>query len=368
MTHAFLMPDLGEGIAEADVLKWFVSEGDVVTEDQPLVEVETDKAIMELPSPYAGTVLELSVREGGRVRVGEPLVLIGDPAELAAAAASANGHAAAAPLVSNGAAPAPVAASPYVRRLALSHGIDLADLMPTGPGGRLTEADVEAARKAVAPPADGRRVPLRGVRRRIADNMARSHREVPAVTVVEECDFSDLKRLHLSYLPHVIAACAGALGSYPELNASVDGDDLVMHDRVDVGVATQSDDGLLVPVVRGADKRSLDELGAEVRRLHHGALSRTLTPSELHGSTFTVSAAGRRGGFLATPLVNHPEVAILAVHRIAPRPVVRRGKVVVRRIGMVSLTFDHRVADGIGATNFLLDVIARLGAFQKAGV
>jgi pyruvate dehydrogenase E2 component (dihydrolipoamide acetyltransferase) len=363
MAYAFLMPDLGEGIAEADVLKWFVTEGDEVAEDQELVEVETDKAIMALPSPYAGTVLEIPVREGQRVRVGEPLIRIGDPAERVELAAG-NGHATAlAAGARDGGAP-PVTATPYVRQLLRDHGLDIAELTATGPNGRLTEADVEVARRAAAPP-DGRRVPLRGVRRRIAENMTRSHREVPAVTVVEECDFSDLKRLHLSYLPHVISACAGALGRRPEFNASVDGDHLVLHERIDVGVATQSEDGLLVPVVRAADTLSLDQLGAEVRRLHHAALSRRLPPSELHGSTFTVSAAGRRGGFLATPLVNYPEVAILAVHRIAQRPVVRRGKVVVRRIGMVSLTFDHRVADGISATDFLLDVIAGLTAFQK---
>jgi pyruvate dehydrogenase E2 component (dihydrolipoamide acetyltransferase) len=227
----------------------------------------------------------------------------------------------------------------------------------------VTEADVEAARRT--PPA-ARRVPLRGIRRITAENVLRAHREVPAVTIVEECDFSDLRRLHLSYLPHVLKSCAGALREHPEFNASVDGQELVLHDRVDIGIATQTDDGLLVPVVTGADRRDLTELGAEVRRLHHAAMRRELRPAELSGSTFTVSAAGRRGGFLATPLVNHPEVAILAVHRIAPRPVVRRGEIVVRRIGMVSLTFDHRAADGIAATDFLLDVLTRLGRLGRS--
>jgi len=201
-------------------------------------------------------------------------------------------------------------------------------------------------------------MPLRGIRRQIVEHLSRSHREVPAVTFVEECDFTDvdLKRL----VPLALKACAEALQEFPELNARLEGDEIVHLDRYDVGVAVQTEQGLVVPVVRGCDTASLDELDAEVRRLADAARAGTLKPEELRGGTFTVTSAGKLGGLLVTPLVNHPEVAILGVHRIAPRPVVRDGEVVVRSIGNVSTTFDHRVIDGARAAEFTLAVIRRL--------
>jgi pyruvate/2-oxoglutarate dehydrogenase complex dihydrolipoamide acyltransferase (E2) component len=198
------------------------------------------------------------------------------------------------------------------------------------------------------------------VRRLIAEHMARAHREVPPVTWVEECDFSnvDLKRL----VPTVLKACAEALQEFPELNARLEGDEIVYLERYDLGVAVQTDDGLVVPVVRDCDTRSLEELGAEAARLAEAARAGSLKPEELRGSTFTVTSAGKLAGLFQTPIVNYPEVAILSVGRVAERPVVRDGQVEVAPLGYIALTFDHRVVDGARAAEFGLAVIRRIEA------
>jgi pyruvate dehydrogenase E2 component (dihydrolipoamide acetyltransferase) len=333
MAYEFKLPDLGEGLTEGEIARWLVAEGDEIVEDQPLVEIATDKTTVEIPSPAGGKVAQILVGEGEVVPVGTLLVVIGgEPVTRAAPQAT-----------------------PAVRQLAKEQGVDLAAVRGTGPGGRITEDDV---RRASPRAADGRRERLRGVRRQIADHLTRAHREVPAVTFVEECDFSNVD-LHL-LLPIVLQATAASLREFPELNARLEGDEIVYLERYDLGVAIQTDDGLVVPVVRNVDGRSLEELRDEVDRLAEGARSATLSPQELRGSTFTVTSAGKLGGIVVTPLVNYPEVAILGVHRIAERPVVRDGKVVVRQVGNVSVTFDHRVVDGARAATFTLDVIARI--------
>ena len=342
MAYEFKLPDLGEGLTEGEVARWLVQEGQEVAEDDPLVEIQTDKATVEIPSPAAGVVSSILVGEGEVVPVGTVLVVIGDGAAPSAARER----------------PRPsVRATPLVRRLAQELGVELESLRGSGPQGRITEEDVRTAGGGGAAP-EGRREPLRGVRRQIAEHLARAHREVPAVTYVEECDFSnvDLERL----VPTVLKACAAALKEYPELNARLEGDGIVYLERYDLGVAVQTEQGLVVPVVRGCDQRPLEELAEDVRRLAEAAREGRLAPEELRGSTFTVTSAGKLAGILATPLVNHPEVAILGVHRIAPRPVVRGGEIVVRPVGNLSVTFDHRVVDGARAAEFALAVIRRL--------
>jgi pyruvate/2-oxoglutarate dehydrogenase complex dihydrolipoamide acyltransferase (E2) component len=204
----------------------------------------------------------------------------------------------------------------------------------------------------------GRREKVHGVRRLIVEHMTRAHREVPAVTYVEECDFSsvDLRRL----VATVLKACAESLREHPELNARLEGDEIVYLERYDLGVAVQTDEGLVVPVVRGCDSRPVEELDAEVRRLADAARAGRLKPEELRGSTFTVTSAGKLAGLFQTPIVNHPEVAILSVGRVGDRPVVRDGEVVVRPVGNLALSFDHRVVDGARAAAFTLAVIGRL--------
>ncbi len=275
--------------------------------------------------------------------------------------------------VTAAAAPAPAApaapgdrvrATPLVRRVAAELGVDLGAVTGTGPGGRITEADVRKAGSGGAPAAvEGeRREQLRGVRKLIATHLAASHREVPAVTVVEECDFTALDgvRGERSYLPYLIGATVHGLRLVPELNARLDGDEIVYLERFDLGVAVQTEQGLVVPVIREVDKLSLDDIEAESIRLAEAAREGTLKPEELRGSTFTVSSGGKYGGIFATPLVNYPEVGILGLHRIGERPVVRNGEIVAAKVGWLSCTFDHRVCDGVRASTFLLEVIARL--------
>ena len=369
MAREFKLPDLGEGLGEGEVARWLVAEGDVVGEDDPLVEIQTDKATVEIPSPYAGTVLRILVPEGEVAPVGAVLVVVGEPGEsLADAGSSAGGGPSGAPsspgqsaAVERGTPSATtkgVQATPLVRRIAAELGVDLTSVAGTGPQGRITEDDVRAA--GAGPAFEGRREKLRGVRRLIAEHMTRAHHDVPAVTWVEECDFEAVSIDRL--LATVVKACASTLPEFPELNARLEGDEIVYLERYDLGIAVQTHLGLVVPVVRNCDSRSIDELRTEVDALAEKARSGTLAPDELRGSTFSVTSAGKLGGLLVTPLVNHPEVGILGIHRIGPRPVVRNGEVVVRPIGNVSVTFDHRVVDGARAAQFGLDVISRLEA------
>jgi pyruvate/2-oxoglutarate dehydrogenase complex dihydrolipoamide acyltransferase (E2) component len=333
MSYEFKLPDLGEGLTEGEIARWLVAEGDEIGEDQPLVEIATDKTTVEIPSPAAGKVVQILVGEGEVVPVGTLLVVIGgDEAPRAAPQAT-----------------------PVVRRIAKDLGVALDSVRGTGLGGRITESDVRTAGPRAG---EGRRERIRGVRRQIVEHLSRAHREVPAVTYVEECDFSQVDMSLL--LPTVLHAAVLSLREFPELNARIEGDEIVYLDRYDIGVAVQTDEGLLVPVVRSADTLTIEELHDEVDRLAEGARRGTLTPDQLRGSTFTVTSAGKLSGLIVTPLVNFPEVGILGVHRIAPRPVVRADQVVIRRMGNVSVTFDHRVVDGARAAAFALDVIARL--------
>lgn len=376
MAFEFRLPDLGEGLSEGEVARWLVAEGDEIAEDDPLVEIQTDKTTVEIPSPAAGTILRILIGEGQVAPVGAVLVVIGDEGEqllrpVEAAPAPAAQRSAREPEPHVAVVPAePVAAvraTPLVRRIARELRVDLATLSGTGPGGRVTEEDVRAALAAVPAVSggltpghgrEGRREPVRGIRRLIVEHLTTSHREIPAVTFVEECDFTEVDRPLLVAL--ALKATALALAGVPELNARLEGDEIVYLERYDLGLAVQTEQGLVVPVVRGCDTASVAELAAEAARLADAARAGALKPEELRGSTFTVTSAGKLGGLFVTPLVNHPEVGILGVHRIARRPVVREREVVVREIGNVSVTFDHRVVDGARAAAFCLDVIARL--------
>ena len=364
MAYEFKLPDLGEGLTEGEVARWLVSEGQEVAEDDPLVEIQTDKTTVEIPSPAAGMISRILVAEGEVVPVGTVLVVIGGdgaaPAEVEQTRAEpAPQRTAAASDTVSQARGERVRATPLVRRVAQELGVELADVTGTGPQGRITEDDVRrAADGAPAAAPEGRREPLRGIRRLIAEHMTRAHHEVPPVTWVEECDFTDvdLKRL----VPLTLKATALSLQEFPELNARLEDGEIVYLDRYDLGVAVQTDHGLVVPVVRACAEVSVDELADEVARLADAARAGSLKPEELRGSTFTVTSAGKLGGLLQTPIVNHPEVAILSIGRIAPRPVVRDDEIVVRQIGYVAITFDHRVVDGARAAEFGLAVIARL--------
>jgi len=243
MAYEFKLPDLGEGLTEGEIAKWLVAEGDEIAEDEPLVEIQTDKTTVEIPSPAAGRIARILVAEGEVAPVGAVLVVIGEDA--------------------GEAPPARVQATPLVRKIAQELGVDLASVTPTGAGGRITEADVRGTAEPAA--TEGRREKVRGVRRQIVEHLTRAHREVPAVTYVEECDFTGLDLSLL--LPTVLQAAARSLQEFPELNARLEGDEIVYLDRYDFGVAVQTDQGLVVPVVRSCYSRSIDELRTDIDAL-----------------------------------------------------------------------------------------------------
>jgi pyruvate/2-oxoglutarate dehydrogenase complex dihydrolipoamide acyltransferase (E2) component len=336
--HTVRLPDLGEGLAEAEVVAWLVRVGDSVEEDHPLVEVETAKAVTQIPSPVAGTVEQLVAAEGARVPVGAPLVQIA---------------------VEAGAARQAPRALPSVRALAAELGVDLAALARGAEP--VTEADVRAAAAEEAGSPSRRGVPLRGVRRQIAERMTAAA-AIPTVTVAEECDFSALAAAPTPYAraAAIVRATTGSLGVHPELNATLESGEVLVHERCDLGYAVQGAHGLVVPVIRHAAALEATELAGQLERVVRSARAGTLTPADMRGGTFTITDAQRLGGMLATPLLNAPQVAILGVHRVGPRPVVRDGEIVARPVGLLSVTFDHRALDGAQAAGFLLEVIGRL--------
>jgi pyruvate dehydrogenase E2 component (dihydrolipoamide acetyltransferase) len=394
----FKLPDLGEGVTEAEVDRWLVSEGDSIEEDAPLVEVITDKATAEIPSPFEGVVKEIHVPEGEVASVGTVLVTIesesdGESTDVAAVSVASRSDSAtktvAAPAASVR-APASrppsrpgVKAMPPVRQLARKLGIDIAQIRGSGPNGRILRNDVEelASQKVTGPPSESaqpggeeRREPLRGIRRLIAERMSYAHQSIPPVTHVEECDVTELdatRRLanerdpegvKLTFLPFIVKAVVAALEDYPAMNASIDeaAHEIVYHGHYDIGVAVETPDGLVVPVVRNADSRRLVEIAREIHRLARGAREGTLDAADLKGGTFTVTSPGPFGGLMATPIVMAPQSGILGVHRAIDRPVVRDGQIVVRKIMNLSVTFDHRVLDGMTAARFVLDVVKLL--------
>lgn len=390
----FKLPDLGEGVTEAEIERWLVKEGEPIKEDDPLVEVITDKATAEIPSPYEGVVSKIHVPEGKLVSVGTTLVTITDAGtlnepddELAVSAPSA--VAATSPITPPPppspeiAAPTPttssaVKAMPPVRKLARELDVDLGSVSGSGPQGRILREDVEEAARsgdgARGPQPVERREPLRGVRRRIAQRMTEAHRAIPPVTHVEECDVTELdatRRLanersadapRLTFLPFIVKAVVAALKQYPALNASLDEEnsEVVYHDRYDIGIAVDTPQGLIVPVLRDADQKGLRAVAAEIERLANAAREGKIQTSELTGGTFTITSPGPFGGLMATPIIMAPQAAILGVHRAIDRPVVRDGQIVVRKIMNLSITFDHRILDGMIAAKFVLNVVKLL--------
>jgi pyruvate/2-oxoglutarate dehydrogenase complex dihydrolipoamide acyltransferase (E2) component len=377
----FKLPDLGEGVTEAEIDRWLVKEGQEIAEDELLVEVITDKATAEIPSPFAGIVTKLHVAEGDTVPVGTVLVTIGEEADPKSAPPSVQGVA---PSETQRTldVPAPtstrVKAMPPIRRLARELGVDITSVAGSGPGGRILREDVEAFATGTATDGRGaageRREPFRGVRRMIAEHMVRAHESIPAVTHVEECDVTELQATRrkanernpeapkLTFLPFIVKAVVAGLRKYPGMNSSLDPDanEIVFHGRCDIGIAVDAPQGLVVPMVRNADTRTLRDLAAEIDRLAKGARAGKLRPDELRGSTFSITSPGPFAGLMATPIINYPEAAILGVHKAQPRPVVRDGGVVVREMMNISITFDHRLVDGVTAAAFCKEVVELL--------
>ncbi len=419
MAKEFLLPDIGEGLTEAEIVRWLVPEGGHVDDDQPLVEVETDKAVVEIPSPYAGTVLRHGGKEGETIRVGAVLAVIGEPGEEAASEPpdppeadvqeiQERAPAQAAPIVgsldeeaevlpsgSSGAGPlgttASVKALPIVRKLARDMGVDLGSVPGSGPEGRITRDDVLAAApsssgppeqfeeavpapQSAAPPrpvkAEDERRTMSRLRRTIAANMSKSWAEIPHVTTFDEVDASRLMEIrdalgsrHQVKIPIealVIKATVPALVAYPEFNASLDGDDLIVHGSHHIGIAVDTPDGLMVAVIRDAGERGVLEIASEVRRLGEGARERSLPPDELSGQTFTVSNIGAVGGGQGTPIVPYGTTAILSVGRAREKVIVSNGELEIAPVMPLSLSYDHRVIDGAQGRRFMSLVIENL--------
>ncbi|MFI5630425.1 dihydrolipoamide acetyltransferase family protein [Streptomyces sp. NPDC051664] len=447
----FKLPDLGEGLTEAEIVRWLVEVGDVVAIDQPVVEVETAKAMVEVPCPYGGVVTARFGEEGTELPVGAPLLTVavgstegdlpGDLSSTGAAGAESSGNvlvgygtgapaarrrrvrpeaisAAAAPaaesatvpVMASAPAPEPVpgpvpdvasgpvaVVSPLVRRLARQHDLDLRQLTGSGRDGLILRSDVESAIRAavngtavvpsvpipvpvpvsptasgpapVSAPVAGERIPLRGVRGAVADKLARSRREIPDATCWVDADATELMAARaamngaggptagpkVSVLALLARICTAALARFPELNSTVDLEarEIVRLPAVHLGFAAQTERGLVVPVVRDAQSRNAESIGAEIGRLTEAARTGTLTPAELTGGTFTLNNYGVFGVDGSTPIINHPEAAMLGVGRIVPKPWVHQGELAVRQVVQLSLTFDHRVCDGGTAGGFL---------------
>jgi len=391
LVFEFKLPDVGEGVAEGEVVKWLVKEGQEVNENQPLVEIMTDKVNVEIPSPRKGTVLKLNAKEGQVVKVGQVLITIAEkgeastaptptaspPPTLAARKAEEPPSRAVAPPVQR--KPHEILATPATRKLDRDQGVDLALVQATGPGGRITEDDVRkfkepgkaptvAAVTVAGPRGSEERVPLRGIRRKIAERMVKSKHTAAHVTHVDEVDMTEIVQVRdkakvsaekrgvkLTYLPFIIKALIPALKQYPYLNATLDDEkeEIVLKKYYNIGIATNTDQGLVVPVLKDAEHKSITQLAEEIEKLSEKARAGQLSLDEIQGSTFTITNIGGIGGVFATPIINYPEVAILGVHKITKRPVVKENQIVIRDMTYLSVSFDHRVLDGAMAAEFM---------------
>jgi len=379
MPFDFILPDLGEGITEAEIRKWLVTVGDTVQEHQPVVEVETDKAVVEVPTPRSGKVLSLAQGEGETVAVGAVLLSIGEEGEEVMPRRGSVSVVGELPEAEDSAAPGQVLATPAIRALAREKGISLEGIPGTGPRGSITREDLLSAglKSGATGDEDGEveRIPFRGLRRTIARHLLKSHQMTVCVTGMEEVDVSelgslrvrenaglDVRGLHLTYFPFIIKAVQHALREHPLLNASVDeeGEAIILKKYCNIGFAVDTAEGLIVPVLRNVEKKSIIELAGELQAMSERARERTLTLAEMKGSSFTISNFGQFGGSFATPIINYPDVAILGCGRIIDKPWVVKGEIAIRKILPLSLTFDHRVTDGGDATRFLSRVAGYL--------
>lgn len=406
----FKLPELGEGIHEGEVVKWLVQPGDSIEEDQLIVEIQNDKAVVEVPSPVNGTIKEIVAQEGDVKVVGDTLLTVEIEGELPTTTVDEKEQNVEEQVAHTNEeqtkqteqkkqtdVPVPdkkVLATPSVRKFARDHGVNLRDVTATGPNGRITREDVQAflaggteqVQDEVVPPTSqeerasavpkpvasgGRveeRVPLKGIRKAISKAMVKSMYTAPHVTLMDEVDVTKLVALRqeakplaekkgtkLTYLPFIVKALVAACREYPVLNASVDDEkeEIVYKHYYNVGIATDTENGLLVPVIEDADRKSIWMIADEIRDLASRGREGKLAPHELKGSTITITNIGSAGGMFFTPVINHPEVAILGTGRIAEKPVVRNGEVTVAPVMALSLSFDHRIIDGATAQNFM---------------
>lgn len=430
MAFDFKFPDVGEGVTEGHIVKWLVKEGDTVEIDQPIAEIETAKAVVEVPSPKAGTILRLYHKAGETISVGDILVTLGEKGEKASAPApqkqatetkseqkeplppppkpekqeAVKEKPTPTPKTVEEVAPPPkvteekttAKALPATRKLAQTLGVDISKIQGTGPGGRITEQDVKAA-KVAAPPGHeqakhpatatttprtgpkikfekyGRviRVPMNNVRKIIAKRMVESAFTIPHVTHVEEIDVTELDKIrkakkqeatnkgfNLTFMPFIMKACVTALRDHPYVNASIDEEkqEIILKKHYHLGFAVDTGQGLMVPVIKHVDNLSILQIAKEITKFAEECRSKEIQPKDLQGHTFTVTNIGSIGGVMATPIINYPDAAILGMYRMKELPRVIDGKVVVRKVMNLSLTFDHRIIDGAQAAKFMIEV------------
>jgi len=411
MAFEFKLPDLGEGLTEGEIVKWLVKTGDPIKEGQVFVQVETDKAVIEIPSPKEGVVLGLGAAEGERVQVGAVIIVIGEKGERIPAAGKPSAEKphpsvgvvgeleeapeeeedkrAGLPLKKPSPSKGRVLAVPMVRRMARELGVDLQTLTGTGPQGRITKEDIQKASKErkEKPAADAvvgkasenfdsygylERIPLRGMRRTIAQAMVKSKTVIPHAAGIDEADITSLvalktraqeraaqKKIHLTFLPFIMKAVVAALQEHPYLNSSLDEEkgEIILKKYYNLGVAVDTKDGLMVPVVKEVRAKNIFQLAQELAALSAKARLRTIDLGDLKGGTFTLTNFGAMGGIFGFPIIHHPEVAILGLGKIMDKPLVADGKIEIRKVLPLSLSFDHRVVDGAEAVRFMNTVI-----------
>lgn len=408
MAYEFRLPDIGEGLHEAEILTWFVQVGDHVKENENIVEIQTDKAVVEISAPVTGTIKSLGGEPGSVLKVGDPLItIVEDKPEMQQEFTSQTLPQQDPPQLQpfsdqnesfqkqrTNLPRKRVIAAPSVRRLARELGIDITEVMPTGKGGKVTEEDVKALKKqleedVVAPlaPKAAKRVsvqidnsvevqeetrePIRGLRKRIYENMKTSKSTAIHCTGMDEVIITKLVEIRkqllpfanevgikLTYLPFFVKAVSKVLKHHPIFNASVDDEkmEIVYKKNIHIGIATATQEGLIVPVIKHADKKNILEIAGEIQDLSMRAKERKLKPQELSDSTFTISNTGGNGGWFATPIINYPEVAILGIHSIKKRPIVQDDQIVIGEVMGMSITFDHRVIDGAHSNIFMKEI------------
>ncbi len=390
MVFEFKFPDVGEGITEGEVVKWLVKEGDVVNLDQTLAKIETDKAIVEIPSPKQGRILKLLVKEGDIIKVGSVLVTFEGEGPEPRKSFGVVGELEEAPeeeanIITARVSTAPteeILAAPIVRRLAKEIGVDISQVKGSGPGGRVIEEDVrnfkgqpikKEARVVKKYDLFGYvdRVPFKGVRKATAKKMVESIYTATHVTHMDDCDVTDLatlrdskkseaekKSIKLTYLPFIVKAVIETLKLHPYFNAELDegNNEIILKKYFNIGIAVDTEEGLLVPVVKIADQKGLFEIAEEIANLAKAAKERTIDIMDMQGGCFTITNVGSLGGVYATPIINFPEVAILALGKITDKAVVNNNKMVIRKILPLSLSFDHRIVDGAEAARFVNDI------------
>ncbi|VVB80787.1 2-oxoacid dehydrogenases acyltransferase (catalytic domain) [uncultured archaeon] len=382
MTFDFKLPDLGEGIVEAEIVKWLVKDGDRIEEHEPILELETAKAVVQVPSPKAGTVLKIFGSAGDKIHVGDVLCSIGEAGETKRAPAGVVGELEVAPeepkfIAPKKVAEPSVAVLPAVRKLAQDLKVDVSKVAGSGPDGRITEDDVARAstKKEAGPTITfekfGRviKMPLKGVRKEIAVRLSESMRTAVQVTHMDYVDVTKLaayrekekeeaekRGIKLTFLPFIVKACVLALKALPYVNSSLDGEDIVVKQYYNIGIAVDTPAGLMVPVVKNVNERTIYEIAREIYRVAELSRTREIQLKDLQGGTFTVTNIGSLGGVFATPVINYPECAILGLGRIADMVVPVEGKMEIRKMLPVSLSFDHRIIDGAVAAKFVNEI------------